>query len=134
MRSNQLSYAPLTVRAIIASWQGPDKSQQGFKHHFIYPHLLTSLCRFILTPDMLKIASEGVAVSIENVTLTPLQAYKAMYLFLERYAERFKGPPPEELSIILGLMRLLDDGKPADAAFGEYWDECVTEILSAESG
>ncbi len=71
-------------------------------------------------------------MDIDNVRLTPQQAYRAMYLFLDNYYRRFRGTPPEELAIILGAMRLLADGTPADPAFRGDWHKCVMEILSED--
>jgi hypothetical protein len=68
-------------------------------------------------------------MKVDKVRLTPQQAYRAMFLFLEAYAKRFKGTPPEEIQIILGAMQLLDDGVPADPALWEDWSKCVSQIL-----
>jgi hypothetical protein len=71
-------------------------------------------------------------VEIDDARLTPQQAYRAMFLFLENYYGRFKGTPPRELAIILGAMRLLNDGTPADPAFKEDWHKCVIQILNED--
>ncbi len=71
-------------------------------------------------------------MDIDNVRLTPQQAYRAMFLFLENYTGRFKGTPPKELSILLSFMQLFDDGIPGDPAFREDWHKCVIQILNED--
>jgi hypothetical protein len=58
-----------------------------------------------------------------------LQAYKAMFLFLEKYNE---GINADEINILLGSMDLSIFGtneRPADPAMWNEWTQCIQEIL-----
>lgn len=68
-----------------------------------------------------------------DIKLTSQQAYRAMYLFLCNYSDRFNIDPPVEISILLSSMQLLNDGEPADPAFKEDWQLCVEEVLREET-
>lgn len=58
--------------------------------------------------------------------LTIKEAYDAMFAFLEAYYERGKS---DEIGGILGSMSLLDDGKPANAAYWSDWLKAVNKSL-----
>jgi hypothetical protein len=64
-----------------------------------------------------------------EIKLNVLQAYKAMFLFLEKYNERINA---DEINILLGSMDLSifgTDERPADPAMWNEWERCVQEIL-----
>lgn len=60
-------------------------------------------------------------------SLTPQQAYLAMYAFLDAY---WAIAPSDDLAILLGSLSLLPDGSPADAAMKSDWDEAVEKALT----
>jgi hypothetical protein len=62
--------------------------------------------------------------------LTPFQAYKVMFTFLEEYYNR-KGKP-DDLGILLGDTHLLDDQKPADPAMWNDWIMAIKRVIEAE--
>ncbi len=59
--------------------------------------------------------------------LTPEEAYKAMYSFLDDYWEITKS---DALGSLLGSMSLLNDGKPADSAIWDEWMEAIQKSQS----
>lgn len=62
-----------------------------------------------------------------------LQAYKAMFLFLERYNEYIHA---DEINILLGSMDLTlfgNDERPADPAMWNEWEQCLQKILEQPS-
>jgi hypothetical protein len=61
--------------------------------------------------------------------LTSLEAYKAMFSFLDAYWKR-SGKNSEELAALLGSMALLPDGNSADPAQMEDWKKAVEQALS----
>lgn len=64
-----------------------------------------------------------------SVKVDALEAYKAMFLFLEKYNERIKA---DEINILLGSMDLNIFGngnEPADPAMWDEWERCLTEVL-----
>jgi len=61
----------------------------------------------------------------ELETLNALQAYRAMFAFLERYYERTHA---DEIGALLGSMALLEDGKPMDEALWRDWTGIVAEM------
>lgn len=54
--------------------------------------------------------------------LNVLQAYNAMFHFLEIYYNRTES---DDIGALLGSMSLLDDGKPADIAIWKDWNESI---------
>ena len=64
----------------------------------------------------------------ENLTL--LEAYKAMYVFLDNYY--FQMNKPDEIGALLGDLRILPDGTPVDPAAWTDWLEAVQKISDAE--
>ena len=63
----------------------------------------------------------------DEIRLTPVQAYKAMQLFLEEYRS---GAPSDAMDMILSDLELLDDGNSADPAMIRIWDRCVKGAMS----
>jgi hypothetical protein len=62
------------------------------------------------------------------VKVNALEAYKAMFLFLEKYNERIKA---DEINILLGSMDLNIFGngnEPADPAMWDEWKRCLAEV------
>jgi hypothetical protein len=62
-----------------------------------------------------------------NKSLTPQQAYLAMFAFLKAYYERGQS---DEIGGLLGGLSLLQDGYPADPAYASEWNEAVEAALS----
>ena len=60
-------------------------------------------------------------------TLTPDQAYAAMYQFLDHYYQLTKS---DEVGNLLSSMSLLPDGLPADSAIAEDWQDAVQFALN----
>ena len=54
----------------------------------------------------------------EVLSLTPQEAYSAMYAFLEAEWELTRS---DELGSLLGDLSLLSDGSPTDPAVSEQW-------------
>lgn len=59
---------------------------------------------------------------MKHKTLTPLQAYVTMFLFVEKY---FQVTASGTIALFLGSGSLLDDGSTADPAI---WGEWITEV------
>jgi hypothetical protein len=79
------------------------------------------------------IAKDGATMkddSLGNETLTSREAYLAMFDFLERLYELTKW---DDIGAILGSMRLLADGRPADNAYADDWKDSVARILAQRS-
>ena len=55
-------------------------------------------------------------------------AYLAMYHFLDQYYQMTKS---DDVGSLLGDMSLLQDGRPADAA---YWNDWLEAVKKAEAG
>jgi len=64
-----------------------------------------------------------------NEKLSILQGLKAMSKFLEGYYERTSS---DDVGALLGVMQILDDGKPADLAIWEDWVESIQMALDEE--
>lgn len=58
---------------------------------------------------------------------TSIQAYRAMFEFLQSYYERTGA---DEIGALLGSMQLLNDGVPADSALWDDWLLAVEKISS----
>jgi hypothetical protein len=58
-------------------------------------------------------------------TLTLLEAYKAMVVFIDNFYMR--GGNQGELDFLLMCIKLLDDDKPADPAMWQDWLDAVKE-------
>ena len=61
--------------------------------------------------------------------INKLQAYKAMFLFLEKYNKYINA---DEINILLGSMDLSifgNDDRPADPAMWNEWMQCLQEVL-----
>jgi hypothetical protein len=63
--------------------------------------------------------------SVES--LTQMQAFEAMVLFLDDYYERTKA---DEIGALLGSLQIVGDGMPADPAAWEDWMKCIQKVLS----
>lgn len=59
--------------------------------------------------------------------LDETEAFQAMAAFLERYWQRGRS---EEIAILLGSLAAQPDGRPADPALAEDWNDCVSEVVS----
>jgi hypothetical protein len=55
-------------------------------------------------------------------TLTEQEAYAAMYAFLDLV---YQATQSDDLGSLLGGLSTLEDGGPADPAYGYEWLECV---------
>jgi hypothetical protein len=55
--------------------------------------------------------------------MTEDQAYRTMFLFLE---ERYLRLPSDGLGTLLGELRILEDGGPADPAIKEEWQRALS--------
>ena len=64
------------------------------------------------------------------VTLTPEQAYAAMYYFMEDYYSRVHS---DEVGALLGGMSLLGDGGTADPAVKSDWQRAVKRAMTEGS-
>lgn len=62
-------------------------------------------------------------------TMTPEQAYQAMFLFLERY---YEATGADDIGVLLGSMSLLEDGQPADPAMWADWCKAVEAQLAKD--
>lgn len=70
--------------------------------------------------------------SIDPDQLVPLRtAHLVMFEFLNQYWER-TGRPEEIAAALLGAMRPLDDGSPADAATISDWLEAAQRVLGSK--
>ena len=58
--------------------------------------------------------------------LSPEQAFKAMFIFLERYYQRTGEQPA--FGILLGELQVARDGRPFDPAAWEDWLAAVDEV------
>jgi hypothetical protein len=63
--------------------------------------------------------------------LTLVEAYKAMYTFLDSYY--FQMNEPDEVGALLGDLRILPDGKPVDPAAWDDWLKAVQKALDSET-
>ncbi len=63
----------------------------------------------------------------ENLTL--LEAYKAMYVFLDNYY--FQMDQPDEIGALLSDLRMLPDGTPGDPAAWTDWLQAVQKALDS---
>lgn len=64
-----------------------------------------------------------------EIKVNELQAYKAMFLFLEKYNEHIYA---DEINILLGSMDLSifgNDERPADPAMWKELMQCLQEVL-----
>lgn len=59
--------------------------------------------------------------------LTLLEAYKAMYIYLDNYS--FQMDHPNEIETLLSDLRLLADGKPGDPAAWTDWLQAVQKVF-----
>ncbi len=62
--------------------------------------------------------------------LTVLEAYKAMYAYLDHYY--FQMGEPDEIGGLLGDLRLLDDGTPVDPAAWTDWLDAVKKACAGD--
>jgi hypothetical protein len=60
------------------------------------------------------------------ITMTPEQAYAAMFYFLEDLYGRV---PSDEIGGLLGGMSLVADGLPADSAVSADWQRAVQKAM-----
>jgi len=60
--------------------------------------------------------------------LSAMEAYQAMFLFLESYW-KLGEKKSDELAGLLGSLALLPDGKSADPALMNDWWRCVEEVI-----
>lgn len=63
--------------------------------------------------------------------LSKLQAYEAMFYFLENL---YALTNDDSIGGFLGSMQLLNDGKPADPAYWSDWEKAVEKVLSKQGG
>ena len=63
---------------------------------------------------------------VSQVSVTPRQAYSAMYIFLEEYYQLTKS---DDIGGLLGSMSLLPDGGSADPAILEDWSVALSKAL-----
>ena len=59
--------------------------------------------------------------------LTPLLAYKVMLVFIEDYY--YQGGESDDIELMLGIMQLLEDDKPADPALWNDWMAAIKKVL-----
>lgn len=59
--------------------------------------------------------------------LTILEAYRAMYVFLDNYY--FQMGQPDEIGALLSDLRLMPDGIPGDPAAWHDWQEAVKKVV-----
>jgi hypothetical protein len=64
-----------------------------------------------------------------NVQLTTMEAYAAMYAYLEIFYARTKS---DDVGGLLGSMSLLADGSTADPAILKEWAECIRRVKNNE--
>jgi hypothetical protein len=62
--------------------------------------------------------------------LTLLEAYKAMYAYLQNYYVQMD--KPDEIGALLGDLRLLHDGNPVDRAAWTDWLDAVKKACPEE--
>ena len=55
------------------------------------------------------------------------QSYLAMFYFLDHLYDLTKD---DLLGVFLGSMQLLENGKPADAAYWTDWENAVQKVIS----
>lgn len=58
--------------------------------------------------------------------ITPLEAYKAMIIFLDEYHYRFG---QDSVASVLGSIHLIDENRTADPAAWEDWLEAVNKVV-----
>ncbi len=59
--------------------------------------------------------------------LTVIEAYEAMFIFLENLYFLTKD---DSIGGLLGSMQLLNDGKPVDPAYWSDWEKAIEKVLS----
>jgi hypothetical protein len=62
--------------------------------------------------------------ALPEYSLSELEAFRAMSLFLQQYAER----AGDDLLTLIGDTQLLSDNRPNDPAAWEDWLECVRAV------
>lgn len=63
--------------------------------------------------------------------LTIMQAYKAMYQFINDYSARLGDP--DALAAMLGDLRLYKDEQPVDPAMWSDWLEAIQKVMNKEN-
>jgi hypothetical protein len=63
-----------------------------------------------------------------DIPLTARQGYEAMFRFLEQYYELTKA---DDVGALLGGLRLLPHGGPADPAFKDEWIAAVSAVVGS---
>ena len=66
---------------------------------------------------------------MSDIKLTKLEAYLAMYTYLEAYYDRGKS---DEIASMLSSMSILEDGSSADPAIKEDWDDAVESVIKGK--
>lgn len=66
---------------------------------------------------------------MSELKLTKNQAFLAMYSFLDEYYQLTKS---DDVGGLLGSMSILLDGKVADPAIQEDWDEAIKKVMSGK--
>ena len=59
--------------------------------------------------------------------LSCLEAYKAMYCFLENY---YNQTGSDDVGALLGAMQVLEDKSTADPAMWNDWKDCIKKTIS----
>jgi hypothetical protein len=65
---------------------------------------------------------------IQDERISAIEAYKAMFLFLDSYW-KLGNKKSDELAGLLGDLALLSDGSSADPAMSEDWQKCVAQVI-----
>jgi hypothetical protein len=60
-------------------------------------------------------------------SLTPLQAYNAMFEFLRTYYERTNS---DAIAVLLGGLAIANDGKPMDPGNWQDWENAIARALN----
>lgn len=63
---------------------------------------------------------------MNEIELSPIQAYEAMYEYISRLYERTESA---DLAIMLSEMSFLEDGGTADSAAWYDWQECMQKAI-----
>lgn len=59
--------------------------------------------------------------------MNEVQAYKAMFKFLDKY---YQQTGSDDIGALLGSLQLLEDGKPADSAMWGEWRSAILDMVA----